>query len=261
LITSHRQLRWLNRVTIAATSVVLAVASSLFLLKQAVDQRWLAERARAITVHAVTREDSIKALQRYVRSHIDYTNAPIEGRPFLRASARQTLESGVGYCGEATRAYIALAHALEIPAKRVNLHGSFPHVVPEVELSTDRWVLVEIQDSPNSNPLLDGAWKTTDEVVSNGAYREYSNLNLRRIPLLNRVVRRVQLDYSWLTWLVENPSLMKAIASAVASVGLLFVLIVDAVLLRHYARRLSQSPLIAKAGKIRAAAVASADRG
>jgi hypothetical protein len=205
------------------------------------DQRWIAAFTRNVVPANAGREQQVVALREYVRRNIRFEQAPLGDRPFLRASARETLASGQGYCGEATRAYIAMARTLGISAQRVNLHGTVvSHVVPEVELGPDRWALVDIQDNPNTNPILDSGWKQADEVVgfAGSLFYDFSNINLRRLPLVNHFVRRIRLNSTEFTWLLENPRLIMAVGAALLAVLLIIVWIADHALIRIYSRRL-----------------------
>jgi len=161
------------------------------------DQRWLAWKARQIieAARAFDREAQILALRDYVRTHVRFEGLSVEGRPFLRATARETLVTGKGFCGEATRAFIGLARSIGIQALRVNLYGRVDHVVAEVELTPGRWVLVDLQANPVTNHVLDERWWTLDEIMASEErlWWDYSNINLRRLPFINLFVRRIRL--------------------------------------------------------------------
>src|SRR5215471_2274501 len=93
------------------------------------------------------------ALRDYLREHVKYQGASEEDRPFLRASAADTLRSGRGFCGEVTRAFIRLADAVGIRAQRINLYGRLNHVVAEAELRPGERVLVDSQNPPHIRDL------------------------------------------------------------------------------------------------------------
>lgn len=210
------------------------------------EQDWLAQKAQEIvrTAQASTREAQILALRDYIRRHVRYEGLSEKGRPFLRATAKETLETGKGFCGEATRAFIGLAHGLGIRAQRVNLYGRITHVVAEVELTPGYQVLIDLQDNPVTNPILDQRWKTLDEVIGpkDSLWRDYSNINLRRVPLLSLFMQRVRLRNTVVSWSLENPPLMKAFF--LAGVGFSFIVfyLMDWILLRVYAFRLGLWP-------------------
>jgi hypothetical protein len=206
------------------------------------DRRWLAETAHRVVESAGARtpRERAMALRDFVRSRVTFRGAQHDGRPFLRATARETLESGLGYCGESTRTFVLLAKELGLEAQRVNLRGELLHVVAEVQLEGGRRVLVDPQNNPETNVYFDPRDTTVEEltVQPGSPFRDYSNLNLRRVPLLGTFVQRVKMEMSWLTWALECPELIKAsllqCLVAVAIVGYA----ADRMLCRMYARRL-----------------------
>src|SRR5262245_51157167 len=144
------------------------------------------------------------ALRDYIREHVRFQGAPEEDRPFLRASAAETLRSGRGYCGEVTRAFIRLADAVGIRAQRINLYGRLNHVVAEAELSPGNRVLVDSQNPPQLRDM-----ETLEQVMLNPDYDDYSTLHLRRLHI-NWLVSRVKLQMGSLTYWVESPHALKA---------------------------------------------------
>lgn len=182
------------------------------------------------------------ALRDHIRAGVRYESAQAEGRPFLRDSARRTLESGQGYCGEASRAFVCLAEQLDIRAQRVNLHGAVQHVVVEVEIRPGEWILVDPQDSAVTNPLFDAADVTLDQMVGSHPYRavfqDYSNINLRRVPLLGSLVQRIKLHHSWATWTLENPALTRSYGYLALALLMIALAVLDMLLRHFYAFRL-----------------------
>jgi hypothetical protein len=128
----------------------------------------------------------------------------MDDRPFLRASAAETLQSGKGYCGEVTRAFIRMADAVGIRAQRINLYGKINHVVAEVELKPGERVIVDSQNPPLL-PDLD----TLDHVILRPEYTDYSTLNLRRLRL-SWLVSRIKLEIGPLTYWAESPHALEA---------------------------------------------------
>lgn len=226
--------------------VLCLMASGYQVLQYQREQRWLAGKAQAIVqaVNAQSREEQIKALQDYIRRHVRYEGLAIEGRPFLRATAEQVLATGEGFCGEATRTFIALARPLGIRAQRVNLHGRANHVVAETELEPDRWILVDVQENPITNSFLDKRWWNLDEATTGDGslFAYHSNLNLRRLPVINLFVQRIKLNHGWVSWVLKNPPLIKAYIFASLAVLLISLWMLDLVLLKVYSRRLGVIP-------------------
>ena len=231
-----------KRFAIPAIVMTLLLFAGHCLLRHREDQRWLAVRARQITdrAGAHTRREQIIALRDHLRRHVKWRSAPHDDRPFLRATARETLQSGLGYCGESTRAFINLAHQLGISAQRVNLYGPNPHVIAEAEVRPGVSILVDPQDSPLMNDYFDRRDWTLDEAARDpGApFLSYSNLHLRRVPLLSRYATRVRLTSSSLTWVLENPWLIEAYIALIFFTLITVGLLIDRLAVRLYAYRL-----------------------
>ena len=138
---------WISKRAIWVFLLSLLMLASYCYLRFQEEQRWLAVKARQITDQAGAHpEGANHGPQRLPAPARPMAGAPHDDRPFLRATARETLESGLGYCGESTRAFINLAHQLGIKAHRVNLYGPSPHVIAEAEVRTDVDILVDAQD-------------------------------------------------------------------------------------------------------------------
>ena len=137
---------------------------------------------------------------------------------------------------------INLTGQLGIRAHRVNLYDAVNHVIAEVEVRPGSFILVNAQDNPQLNQLFDGRDKVLDEVVgpphANYPFYDYSNIHLRRLPLVSRYVQRVRLKNSWITWALRNPWLILSLLAGSFAVGIGFVLVADEALIRIYASRL-----------------------
>jgi hypothetical protein len=144
------------------------------------------------------------ALRDYLRQSVTFQSAPMNDRPFLRASAAETLQSGKGYCGEVTRAFIQMADAVGIRAQRINLYGKNPHVVAEAELSPGDAVIVDCQHPPQIRDL-----EKLDQVILRPEYDDYYTLNLRRLRI-NWLVSRIKTEIGPLTYWTENPHALKS---------------------------------------------------
>src|SRR5262249_9817457 len=114
------------------------------------------------------------------------------------------------------------------------------HVVAELEFEPGQFVLVDAQDAPESNSYFDARDRSLDEAIGapDAWFRDYSNVNVRRVPVLGSFIQRVRTRDGWLTDLMEEPSLL--LFGAWTSLGLLVPLLVmtDQLFLRFYARRL-----------------------
>jgi hypothetical protein len=220
------------------------IAAGLFYLARFYrDRAWLADLARDVTAKAgaVTPSERALALRDYLRRTVTYHGAEHDDRPYLRSTARETIESGKGYCGESTRALLALAREVGVRGQRVNLYGDrLNHVVAELEFEPGKLVLVDAQDCPEFNAYFDARDRSLDEAIgaSDAWFRDYSNINVRRVPVLGSFVQRVRTREGWLTDLMEEPSLL--LFGAWTSVGVLGPLMVatDRLFMRLYARRM-----------------------
>src|SRR5437016_3445390 len=107
-----------------ALIAVCLVLGSYEAIRQYLDTRYVIKVARSVVAkaQAVDSKSKIIALRDYLRASVSFDGAPDKDRPFLRASAAETLRSGKGYCGEVTRTFINLADAVGIRSQRINLY-------------------------------------------------------------------------------------------------------------------------------------------
>ena len=180
------------------------------------------------------------AVRDYVRHHVRHHGAPHNGRPFLRATARETLESGLGYCGESSRAYINLLGTLGISARRINLYGQMNHVITEVRLEQGRDILIDPQQNQLTNAYFDTQDRELDSIIGTGRsmFTSYSTIHIRRVPIIGGFIQRVRMRHSMVTWIMENPWLIKALLAAGACAWLLVLTAMDRLLIELYAQRL-----------------------
>lgn len=181
---------------------------------------------------AVTPRERVIALRDYVRRTVTFRGAPDDtaDRPFLRATAEETLRSGLGFCGEDSRAFINLARAIGIEAQRLNLYGSVMHVVAEVELEPHQRLVVDAQSPPIIADL-----EPLDEVILRPEFDDYYTLNLRRLHL-GWLVSRVRFEMGALTYWAENPHALAAALWGFVLAALL-ALRTARVILRHVLHR------------------------
>lgn len=171
------------------------------------EDRYVGEVARGIvqSAGAETPREKVLALRDYLRGHVTFFKAPHDDRPFLRASAAETLRSRLGYCGEVTRAFINLAGAVGVQAQRINLWGATPHVVAEADLGGHDLVIVDCQYPPQIEDL-----EKLDRVILRPEYDDYYTLNLRRLQIA-WLVSRVKTEMGPLTYWTENPHALKGL--------------------------------------------------
>ncbi|HVF43453.1 MAG TPA: transglutaminase domain-containing protein [Pyrinomonadaceae bacterium] len=159
-------------------------------------------------------DEKLTALRDYVRARVRNVDFPARGRPFLRDTAADTLRTGRGRCGEATRAFVNLARASGISAQRLYLDGPRPHVLAVARTVDGRKLVVDAYASPyvpETEPL--------ERLLSHPEFTSYSTLGFRRMwPL--RALPSHELGLGPLNYLFENPhalaSLFWLAASAVA---------------------------------------------
>lgn len=158
--------------------------------------------------HANSSRQKVIALRDYLRQHIrwqELSSNQVDGRPFLRDSAIDTLRSGEGFCGEVTRAFICMAASLGIEAQRINLVGKKLHVVAECDLGSEGRFIVDCQNPPQVEGL-----ETLDAVIARPDYDDYYTLNLRRLHV-TWLISRVKLENGFITNLFERPHALKSL--------------------------------------------------
>lgn len=182
------------------------------------------EYTRSVTTEVIrqarasTPKEKVLAIRDYLRRHIRFQEALHEGRPFFRATASETLQDGIGYCGEVSRTFICMANAAGISAQRLNLIGTQSHVVAEAHLGAEGLVVVDCQNPPTISEL-----ESLDKVMQRSQYTDYSTLNLRRLGL-GSVLSRVKLRMGgFATYLSERPHALKAALWIILAVGFLLV--------------------------------------
>lgn len=180
---------------------------------------YLKETAERVAAQAGASSPRAKvlALRDFVRASVSFDGVPQSGRPFLRDSADETLRSGRGWCGEASRAFICLAKELGIRAQRINLSGISKHTVAEAELPDGGPVIVDSQSPPTIVDL-----DPLDKVMLGGRYSDYYSVNLERLRL-RPFISRLKLEPGFIVYWLENPRLIKATAGAL--IGFIFTLI------------------------------------
>jgi hypothetical protein len=190
------------------------------------EQKYLDKKAHEIVsaANAQTQTEQILALRDYVRLNVTSAGLNVnDKRPFLRDSAKRTLETGKGFCGEVNRTFICLSHQLGIKAQRINLYGKNPHVVAEVELNTGERFLVDSQRSPDGTTMFDQLI-TLNQLMSDQkyGYTNYSTIHLRRLSL-QTIFEGLKLRNTFISWLLENPSLLLAALALGGTVALVVV--------------------------------------
>lgn len=198
---------------IALALLSLAVTEG---LTQKRDDDYVNSRAREALrgVNTDNFDEKLTALRDYVRARVHNVDFPARGRPFLRDTAADTLRTGKGRCGEATRAFVNLARESGINAQRLYLDGPRPHVLAVVRTDDGRRLVVDAYESPYVPEV-----EPLERLLSHPEFTSYSTLGFRRMwPL--RALPSHELSLGPLGYLFENPhallSLLWFTASALA---------------------------------------------
>jgi hypothetical protein len=197
----------------ALAFVSLAVAEG---LSQKREDDFLRARAREALAGVPESDSDAKtaALRDYVRARVHNVDFSWYGRPFLRDTAGDTLRTGKGRCGEATRVFVNLARAAGVDAQRLYLDGPRPHVLAVVRTGDGRRLAVDAYDRPYVPEV-----EPVARLLSHPEFTSYSTLGFRRLRLL-RSLPSNEFSLGPLNYLLENPhalsSLLWFLASALA---------------------------------------------
>jgi hypothetical protein len=204
---------WLLR----GASLVSAAWAASSLVRQLDEECQLHRFLRGI--NSISDHGELVALRRKLSSTIAYDFERIEDpRPFLRATAAETIASGSGFCGENARVAILLLKMRGLRAHRLYLQGPrWGHVAVEHRWN-DRWVLFDAHADPATMP--------DDEqvgVLGSDDLNEFPNAHRGRNPWLRATRLKALLrgprtaadnwrPPSLLVGLFERPHLLKALA-------------------------------------------------
>ena len=159
------------------------------------------------------REDLVR-LKRRLSEEIHWDAERMhEQRPLLRASARQVLATGEGFCGENARVAVRLLNLGGVPAHRLYLEGArWGHVVVEHRWDGKWWLFDAHVDHRTALPD-DGVGRIDAEELA--AFPNLATENpwksSYRIPSIRRLpapwARRLR-PHATLTAMAETPSLV-----------------------------------------------------
>jgi hypothetical protein len=141
----------------------------------------------------------VAALRDFVRGRVRNQNFSARNRPFLRDTAAETLRSGKGRCGEATRVFVNLAAAAGIRAQRLYLEGSRPHVVAVVSAEDGSKLLVDSFEQPYLPEI-----EPLEGLARHKEFTSYSTFGWRRSRAL-RALPAHEVSLGPLNYLLENP--------------------------------------------------------
>lgn len=216
-------MRGLNQRSLFITALVVSLLGGTYhFVRQAQEGAYVAAVTAKVLAdaHASTQREKVIAIRDYLRTHVTYESAPFydKDRPFLRASAAETLQLGKGYCGEVSRTFICMARTANVDAQRVNLFGDVHHTVAEARIDG-----IDLIVDPFSAPMYRvDDMRPVEEIVSRPPYRDYSTLNLRRLHL-EWLFSRTKLALGPITYWSENPHALQGLAFL--SVGVMLLLL------------------------------------
>lgn len=221
------------RRTAPAILLALALAFLSLAVAEAVRQKreddFLNSQAREALrgVNSDNFDEKLTALRDYVREHVHNVDFSARGRPFLRDTAVDILQTGKGRCGEATRAFVNLARASGINAQRLYLDGRRAHVLAVVRTPDGRKLVVDAYESPyvlENEPL--------ELLPSHRTFTSYSTFGFRRMWPFRKLPSH-EFGLGPLNYLFENPHALSSFLWFTASALALTL----AALLRRRARR------------------------
>ncbi len=101
-------------------------------------------------IKKVTEEERVRIIMRYIKNTLSFEGVnKTAKRPFLRATAVETLKSKKGLCGEYSRVGILLLHFASIEAQRFYLFGpQWEHVLLNCKID-GKWYLIDNFDDPS----------------------------------------------------------------------------------------------------------------
>jgi hypothetical protein len=202
----------------ACALALLAVGAAEYLTQHRQDEYVRAAAREALRGSEGADVDSkVAALRDYVRERVRNVGFSAKGRPFLRDTAAETLRTGRGRCGEATRVFVNLARAAGIPAQRLYLEGRRAHVVAAVDAGDGRTLVVDA-----ANRFYFAEVETLGALAGHEEFATYSTFGWRRLGLL-RTLPSNFVSLGPLAYFFENPhALVSALCllSAAAAFGL-----------------------------------------
>jgi hypothetical protein len=214
--------RVLPSILAALAFVLLATGAGEALIQQRQDGHLRAVTRETLDAAAARDFDSkVRALRDYVRARVVNVDFPAAGRPFLRDTAADTLRTGKGRCGEATRVFVNMARAAGIPAQRLYLEGRRAHVVAVVEDGAGRKLIVDA-----TNRFYFAEVEPLDALKRHAEFDTYSTFGWRRMRMLRALPSNL-VSLGPLAYLFENPHALLAwlcflsSAAALASAALL----------------------------------------
>ncbi|HEX8117246.1 MAG TPA: transglutaminase-like domain-containing protein [Pyrinomonadaceae bacterium] len=207
--------RRLSACALACLALALLAAGAL----QVREQRRQDEYVRAVTREVLANvpddfDSKVIALRDYVRAHVRNVDFRRLSRPFLRDTAADTLRTGKGRCGEASRVFVNMALAAGIDAQRLYLEGEKSHVVSVVGRGDGAWLIADSSADPTY-------FQDLEPLSAFSAHREFQTYSTWRRTRALRKLPPNFVSLGPLAYLFENPHALLAALCFIASASLL----------------------------------------
>jgi hypothetical protein len=155
----------------------------------------------------------VVALRDYIRAHVRNVEFAGLTRPFLRDTAADTLRTGKGRCGEASRVFVNMARAAGINAQRLYLEGEKSHVVSVVVRGEGAVLIVDSSADPTYFPDL-------EPLSDFSRHKEFRTYSVWRRTRALRSLPPNFVSLGPLAYLFENPHALLACLCFLASAAL-----------------------------------------
>ena len=236
----------MTRRLLAAALACLALALLAAGVFEARVQQRQDEYVRAVTrealrgVPAEEFDAKVVALRDYIRAHVRNIEFAGLTRPFLRDTAADTLRTGKGRCGEASRVFVNMARAAGISAQRLYLEGEKSHVVSVVKRDDGAVLIVDSSADPTYFPDL-------EPLSAFSTHKEFRTFSVWRRTRALRSLPPNFVSLGPLAYLFENPHALLAGLCFLASAALCTLSIYIPRRLPHLRPRVSEEDFHARA--------------
>jgi hypothetical protein len=212
---------------------------------EAHEQRRQDDYVRAVTREALAGvpddfDAKVVALRDYIRTHVRNVEFMRLTRPFLRHTAADTLRTGKGRCGEASRVFVNMARAAGISAQRLYLEGEKSHVISVVGRDDGAVLIVDSAADPTYFPDL-------DPLSAISTHKEFRTFSTWRRTRALRALPSNFVSLGPLAYLFENPHALLASFCFLASAAMLTLSVYTARRLAHTRPRVPEKGFHARA--------------
>ena len=205
----------MRRRAAAAALALLALAPLAAGLYEAREQGRQDDYVRAATREALAGvpddfDAKVVALRDYVRARVRNVNFAGLTRPFLRDTAADTLKTGRGRCGEASRVFVNMARAAGIQAQRLYLEGDRSHVIAVATRDDGAVFVVDSSADPTY-------FKDLEPLSAVPSHAEFSTYSTWRRTRALRALPPNFVSLGPVAYFLENPHALLALFCLLAS--------------------------------------------